>query len=284
MGTRTATWKLTKIGSYLLEPLHLEPEPVSLDTATRLLPPGGYTTLRTYRGGYALNIEDHFKRLDETARLSGQYQFKIDWYRVRNELRRTIAEYPTDEQRIRIHLDLTANPGDLYVSIEPLSTPAPDDYKDGVRAVTLSMHRDNPKAKLTSFIDRAAKVRNDLPRGINEVLMVGEKGEVLEGLSSNFFGIRSGVIYTAEEGVLSGITRSMVLEVVGELGLELRLEPVAASDLGSIDEAFITSASRAVLPVTEIDGKQVGSGAPGNITVHLLDAYQRKVARMREKI
>jgi branched-chain amino acid aminotransferase len=149
---------------------------------------------------------------------------------------------------------------------------------------TRRLQRENPKAKLTGFIETAAAVRQQLPVGINEAIMVGADGRLLEGLSSNFFAMNSGVIWTAEQGVLSGITRSLVLEVIGETSLSLKLEGVRFSDLGKIEEAFITSASRAVQPVTEMDGKPVGTGRSGPVTRRIIQGYEERLERELDTI
>jgi branched-subunit amino acid aminotransferase/4-amino-4-deoxychorismate lyase len=103
-------------------------------------------------------------------------------------------------------------------------------------------------------------------------------------MSSNFFGLRDGVIWTAEEGVLAGITRSLALEVADAMGVPVELQGVREDELSMLDEAFITSASRAVLPVVEINGKAVGTGTPGPVTQRLLQGYLERVEAELEVI
>jgi branched-subunit amino acid aminotransferase/4-amino-4-deoxychorismate lyase len=168
--------------------------------------------------------------------------------------------------------------------LETLHIPSDEEYANGVRVVTYHLQRQNPKAKLTSFIETANHVRQSLPPGINEAVMIGEEGHLLEGLSSNFFAVLDHEIWTAEQGVLSGITRSMVLDVASQEGLTMHLEGLPAEKLSLVDEVFITSASRAVLPVTEIDGKPVGSGRPGVITLLLLRRYREMIEQALETL
>lgn len=265
------------------EEIVLQPEPVSLDDASRRLPGGGYTTFRTFGHTQVLELADHFARLEETARLAG-HPLRLARARVRLALRQALEAYPAEEARVRVTLDLEKDPGALYLLVEPLHTPPAQAYEQGVRVVTHKMQRQNPKAKLTRFIETASAVRQTLPTGVNEAVMIGEDGRVLEGLSSNFFAVKDGIVWTAEEGVLSGITRSMVLELIRCEGIMLRLDELRAEDLPTLDEAFITSASRAVLPVTEMDGRPVGSGLPGPITQKLLHGYQQQIAAHLETI
>ncbi len=190
---------------------------------------------------------------------------------------------PAQDFRLRLTLDLQEKPGDLYLALQPLTVPGDQAYREGVPVLTHPMQRLLPKAKLTRFIQRSGPVRQAMPAGVNETLMVDEAGYLLEGLSSNFFAVIDGEIWTAEEGVLSGITRSLVLEGVRQLNLPLRLQPARLADAPSFQEAFITSSSRAVLPVSKIDDC-VLPASPGPLTAKLMQAYARAVDASLEEI
>jgi branched-chain amino acid aminotransferase len=271
-------WRFIPEGSIIIEDIYLKGESSSLNQASEELPQGGYTTLRTYGKNKALHLEDHFARLEETARLSGVI-IQMDWSRVRSGLRQALAAFPAPEARVRLTVDQTVKPGTLYISIEPLSTPSTEAYALGVAVTTQSMRRLSPKAKLTGFISRANEIRRQsAPENIEEVLMVAKDGRILEGLTSNFFAFYQGEIWTAEEGVLPGITRSIVLEECQNEKLRIRLSGFPLEEIPALSEAFITSTSRAVLPVTRIDNFKIGSGLPGPITNRILERYQQRVS------
>jgi branched-chain amino acid aminotransferase len=260
----------------------LDPPPTSLDEACRNLPDGAYTTLRTYKGRKALRLEDHFNRLEDSARQAG-VQIELDRVRLRQALRQLIGHNsPGGDCRIRVVLDLEAAPGDLYLVREPLKVPHPEAYQTGVAAITTTLHRDNPAAKLTAFIQHASGV--SLPPGVNEALMVDPAGSILEGLSSNFYVLLEGKLWTAGEGVLAGITRRLVLEEAQAAGIDVHFEAPAVEAIPRLLEAFITSTSRAVLPVVSIDSQQVGSGQVGPVTRRLLALYQARIERELEEI
>jgi branched-subunit amino acid aminotransferase/4-amino-4-deoxychorismate lyase len=82
-----------------------------------------------------------------------------------------------------------------------------------------------------------------------------------------------------EAGILAGITREVVLELAGRLGLDAREERVGVGDLRGADEAFLTSTTRELAPVRAIDGRPVGSGKPGATTLRLLAAFREDAAR-----
>jgi branched-chain amino acid aminotransferase len=280
------TWKLSSLSAAGKPDLLLLPlESRSLDDASLQLPGGAYTTFRTFASRKVLHLQDHLARLEQTAALSGQ-PIHLDRAALRRALRQTITSPApeADDWRIRLTLDLEDRPGDIYICLQPLETPPSEAYESGVLVTTIDLQRQLPKAKLTRFIARAGDVRQHLPAGVNEALMVDPRGCLLEGLSSNFFAVRAGLLYTAEEGVLSGITRSLVLQATAGCNISLRLEPVRLADLPALDEAFLTSTSRGVLPISEIDQVHIGQTCPGPFTHRLMIAYQTLVAQQVEEI
>lgn len=100
-------------------------------------------------------------------------------------------------------------------------------------------------------------------------------GAVTEGSSTNVFAVVDGQLYTHPEGpyILSGITRQVVLRLAAQEGITLREEPVLVSQLPKATEIFITSTNNEVMPVTKLDGRPVGNGRPGPITLRLAAAF-----------
>jgi D-alanine transaminase len=112
--------------------------------------------------------------------------------------------------------------------------------------------------------------------GAKEAWFVDGKGFVTEGSSTNAWIVtRDGAVVTrqADFGILRGITRTVVLEVIAEHGLKLEERPFTMEEAYAAREAFITSATQFVTPVVRIDGKPVGNGAPGLIASALRRDY-----------
>ncbi len=112
--------------------------------------------------------------------------------------------------------------------------------------------------------------------GAKEAWFVDAKGFVTEGSSTNAWIVtRDGAVVTrqADTGILRGITRTVVLEVIAEHGLKLEERPFSMEEAYAAREAFITSATQFVTPVVRIDGKPVGNGAPGLIASALRRDY-----------
>ena len=285
MDIAIAGWTITDDinGDPLLKPIVFHPEPLSLDEATRQLPEGAYTTFRTYRRFQIVNLTDHINRLEETARLA-DHPLSLNRAALKKALHIAFMAFPSDQKRVRVILDLTRDVGSLYILIEKLVVPSKEEYENGVAIITRRLQRNNPKAKLTDFIKTAEDVRQELPPGVHEVIMLDEHQQVLEGLSSNFFAIKSGVIWTANEGILAGITRQTVLNIIQAQGIPIKFAGINVDEISDLDEAFLTSTSRAILPVREIDGLLIGDGHPGKITRSIMTAYRAEIEHHLEVV
>lgn len=115
--------------------------------------------------------------------------------------------------------------------------------------------------------------------GAFEAILIRENGTVTEGTHSNLFAVLEGEIRThpANNYILPGITRAVVLELAAELGMTVREEAITEQELGACDELFLTGTTTDVMPVVSLDGRLVGTGEPGPIAMKL---YEGLVARM----
>ncbi|MFN8475962.1 MAG: aminotransferase class IV [Anaerolineae bacterium] len=265
--TSPITFKVTSAGA---APVNIQG--ATLDEISRALPEGTYTTMRTYGGRRFLDLPHHISRLTESLRLLDG-GVELDETRLRRGLADALAATDYPESRLRVTIPLAGLP--IYISVEPFAPYPPELYRDGVRTITMLMARQNPKAKATSFIAPSRELKSTLPPGVHEVLMVDGRGDILEGFSSNFFGILDGELRTAEEGVLAGITRGIALQAAEGI-LPVRRTPVNQVDIERLSEAFITSASREVMPVAAINDVVIGDGRPGKLT----DAIGRRFAEI----
>jgi branched-chain amino acid aminotransferase len=169
------------------------------------------------------------------------------------------------------------------VAVEPFTPPPGALYREGVRCAIVGARRAQPERKDTRFIAAAETEYQRLPAGVHEGLLVAPDGAILEGLSSNFFALRDGVLHTEGHRALPGITRSLVLDAASGL-VRVEQEAVRVSDLPTVSECFITSASRGVLPVAQVDAVTIGRGRPGPITVELGCRFQARIDAEAEEI
>ncbi|MBY6063435.1 aminotransferase class IV [Pseudidiomarina sediminum] len=119
-------------------------------------------------------------------------------------------------------------------------------------------------------------------RGAIEPLLHRD-GRITEGASSNYFAVKQGELYTApaDHLILAGITRMWVIELAQRLGLQVNEQPFHVAELGELDELFLTSSSREVQPIGQIDDIIVADGRCGKVTQQLIDAFH---ASKREHI
>ena len=115
-------------------------------------------------------------------------------------------------------------------------------------------------------------------QGAREAWLVDARGRVTEGASSNAWIVdKEGTLITRQLGpdILSGITRSVVIDVIRAQGLAFEERAFTVEEAYAAREAFVTSASQIVLPVVTIDGRPVGNGAPGLVAAALRREYHR---------
>ncbi|MBE2222425.1 MAG: aminotransferase class IV [Anaerolineae bacterium] len=248
---------------------------------------GVYSALRTFKHEKFLCLQEHIERTTQSMALLG-WDYQLDETLLRQTIHQLCVAYPGAEMgaEMRVRFDVLAEPAvslgsdsRVLVALMPFSPPSPELYEKGV-AVDFApdLVRQQPLAKTAVFAQR----RQQYPAGkadVYEYLMMDENGRLLEGTSTNFYAVRDGVVYTAGEGVLEGITRKIILDLLPEIGIPVRLQAITVPEINSLDEAFLTGSSRAVLPVVSIAGSQIGNGTPGAIGRRLLMAYNDFVAR-----
>jgi branched-chain amino acid aminotransferase len=253
-----------------------------------------YETIGTAYGRL-FAARDHLVRLERSAERIGLRA--PPRAAIERAIAETVAAAGNAESRVRVmltrgsgKLDLDPASSDdtqLLVFVFPLGPPTPEMYAKGVAVAIVSIARNNPRA-----IDPAVKSGNYLNNvlalgearrrsGAYEAILCAEDGSIAEGSTSNVFVVRAGRIWTppAAVGILDGITRAKVLELCRDNGLPLDERRFSPDELRGADEAFITSATRGVLPVTTVDEKPVGAGTPGPVTRRLMDLYDQLARR-----
>lgn len=208
----------------------------------------------------------------------------LDRRRLCAALHRVASEYPLPDSRVRFDvlrepLEFLGARSEMFVALSP-HVPVPEEFlRDGVR-VDLAPHlrRDTPRIKTSEFVVR----RKPLPLGTKERyehVLLDEHQRVLECSSSNIAFVRAGAIVSAGDGVLEGITVLVLRHVAAQLGLRWYDERLPLDALRSVDEAFLTSSGRGVVPVVQIESERVGAGRVGRVTQRLLAAYSEFAER-----
>ncbi len=253
----------------------------SLDDLNRLEPSGIYTVARTHYATNTVLLDAHLDRLEESAELES-IPLRLNRASLREALRDTLAAGGYENARFRITISRD-NPNQILLSAEPLKEVPSEILSNGAEVATYCITRPNPRAKSNAWLSLRAEASKSLPEHVYEGIVCNSRGELLEGFSSNFYAVKDEKLWTAGDHVLFGITRKIILEVTDDL-LPQHLFPVTIEDLPFMQEAFLSSSSRGVVPIVKIDGIVIGEGIPGPYTLEITRRYNSWVEENLEPI
>jgi D-alanine transaminase len=177
----------------------------------------------------------------------------------------------------------------VFAMVNPIQPPRPEATAQGVGAILLPDERwGRCDIKAIALLANVLARQMAAEQGAVEAILLRE-GRLTEGAASNVFVVHGGVVRTPplDRGILPGITRRFVLDLLEKHSRPVFEEAVFESDLRTADEIWLTSSTKEILAVTRLDGQPVGSGRPGPIWRETLDLYQRAKndamgSRMRE--
>ncbi len=245
---------------------------------------GVYSIARTFAHNKFLRLDHHLARTVNSMRLLG-WDYRLDEAHLRRAIHTLCSAFPAPEMRVR--MDVLAEPAVALgtdsrelLALAPF-TPLPADfYAQGVAVdFATGLTRGNPLIKTADFAEARAREHVGGHTTSYEALLVDGAGNILEGTSANFYGVRAGALYTAGQGVLEGITRAIILDLARDLPMPVHTTPIHVAAIDQLDEAAISSSSRGILPVVQIGDIAIGNGKPGPYTQRLMAAYDRFVAQ-----
>jgi branched-chain amino acid aminotransferase len=261
---------------------------------------GVYETLRTYNRVPFL-YDRHVNRLRASSR-----RIHLEVPFTDDELARWIDDTVAAAGEMReayIRILFTRGVGELnydprstptpttVIIVKPLEEPPARVFEKGVNICLVGILRNhpgsvNPLIKANNLLNNALAMQEANSRGGDEGLMCNYRGELSECSQANFFMVRDGVVLTppSEAGLLEGITRAFLFEIGRDAGIDVREAVLYPKDLDTAEEAFITSTTRELSPVTSIDGKPVGTGKVGEITRKLLEGYRKRAQELTSSV
>jgi len=143
-----------------------------------------------------------------------------------------------------------------------------------------------PNAKGTGgYINSVLAKREAIRDGYDEAILLNMRGFVAEGSGENLFVVRNGVVSTppVSAGILDGITRATVMEVLADDGYEIVEHELTRSDLYNADEMFFSGTAAEVTPIREVDARPVGTGKPGPVTKRAQELFKDTVTGRLER-
>ena len=239
---------------------------------------GVFDFLRTY-GGRPFHLQDHLGRLRQSAEQIGLH---CPWsVQVLTEIvEQTQSRNDHAESNIRIVVTGGASedfitPGPtprLIVMVSPLIEMPAEWYTQGVKIITASLERLMPGAKSIDYIPAILALRRAAAQGAVEALYLDGSNHVLEGTTSNLFMFANGKFVTPDRGVLSGVTRKVVLELV-QSRFPLEKRDVSLTELLAAEEIFLCSSNKEVVPVVAVDETVIDIGKPGPNTASVMSMF-----------
>ena len=159
--------------------------------------------------------------------------------------------------------------GKLFIFAESLLFPSEEKYSKGIKLLGLDYVRPIADIKTTNYALSVWDSMRWKKEGAEDVLY-HHKGLISESSRSNFFIVKDGVLITPEKDILLGITRKHVLQ----LAEKVEIRDVTWAEALQADEAFISSTTKILLPVTKIDDHTIGNGKPGPLTLDILNKFK----------
>jgi len=132
--------------------------------------------------------------------------------------------------------------------------------------------------KSNNLMNSALAAQEAIKLNAFEGVMRNYRGELTECTTANLFMVKNRVALTPplEAGLLPGITREFLFDIGKDVGVEVREQTMRDDDLFGADEAFLTSTTRELVPITTVNDRTIGRGVPGPITLKLLEAFRRR--------
>jgi branched-chain amino acid aminotransferase len=218
------------------------------------------------------------------ARLEG-FTVELNKEAVRESIASLLAQSNYGIARVRIAIS-KITPDRLAITLEAFNQTFIELRrlrKDGVDVATYGISRVNPRAKTSLWVVKRAIVQSDLSKKYYEIIITNPEGYLLEGFSSNFFAVKNGSLITSKDGILPGIMRGIVLEIAQNI-LPVKTMRVHKDELKQLDEAFLTSSSRGIIPIISIDGTKISDGRPGHFSKALSQSLEKWIISHIEKI
>jgi len=251
---------------------------------------GVYETLRTYNRQPFL-LDRHLARLRASADRLALDVPPTD-SDLETRMQQTMSRVnPGGEVTVRVLVtrgvgeltyDPAACPHPTVVIIARPHRDTPDSMlRDGVSVVVASVLRNHPRSvdpsiKSNNLLNNVLAMQEAFRQGAYEAILLNHRGELAECSQSNLFAVRDGVVLTPplDAGLLEGVTRNFLFEVGADIGVPVHEAVLREADLERVDELFITSTTREVVPVVRVGQQPIGSGRPGPVAARLLTRFR----------
>lgn len=253
---------------------------------------GAFEGIRVY-SHVIFQLEAHIARLFRSARALA-IDLKTDPEAVQSAIVETVRANSLESGYIRVSVSRGVGLGldpahmksdpTIAISTEQLRLYPQEMYQRGLDVITAST-RVPPAVCIDPQIKSLGRYVNNITAkmeanrvGAGEALMLNMEGYVAEATGDNLFLVNNGEISTppTSQGALPGITRQVVMDIAKETGIPCRQSVVTLYDVYTADEAFLTGTAAEVIAMVTCDGRPIGNGRPGPMTLQIIDAFREK--------
>jgi branched-chain amino acid aminotransferase len=253
---------------------------------------GIFEGIRVYNGRI-FKLSQHIDRLYHSAKA-----ILLDIPLERGDMERAVLDAVQMNKKKNGYIRLIVTRGEGLLGIEPSSCKSPSViiivsdiqlypeiyYKKGIAIITSSSRRIppdclDPRIKSLNYLNNIMAKLEAKQAGCLEAVILNREGFVAECTGDNIFIVKKDELLTPApyHGSLDGITRQTVIELAQELGIKTHETTLTRYDLYNADESFMTGTGAEIIPVINIDGREISDGTPGTVTKKLIKSFRESV-------
>ena len=251
---------------------------------------GVFEGIRSY-SRRVFKLKEHVDRLFESAQ-SIMLKIPLSKEQITKAVVATIKANKLDNAYIRLVVtrgegDLGLDPRKCYkgatviIITDKVALYPEKFYKEGLTIVTVPTVRNlpealNPQIKSLNYLNNILAKIEAVNAGCDEAIMLDSLGYVAECTGDNIFVVKNGHLYTPPQcmGTLRGITRDAILEIAKKNKIGTHEHVITRHEVYISDECFLTGTAAQVIPVVKVDGRVIGSGKPGLVTLSLMKKFK----------
>lgn len=253
---------------------------------------GVFEGIRSY-DGLVFKLREHINRLYRSA---GSIELKVPISKAKM-IKAVIATLRKNRlTNAYIRLVITRGPGDLgldprkcrkggviFIITDKIALYPERFYKEGLSIITSKTKRNlpdaiNPRIKSLNYLNNILAKIDAIKEKVQEAIMLTHDGYVAECTGDNIFIVSGGRLIAPppEIGTLEGITRNAVIDIAKKEKIPFTQGKFKLKDIYKSGECFLTGTAAEIVPVVKVDGRVIGSGAPGKLTRELMQKFHRK--------
>ena len=251
---------------------------------------GAFEGIRSY-AGLVFKLNEHLDRLYETA-----HTLMIDIQLPKGQMAQAIIDTLKANHLKDAYIRVIVTRGEGDLGLDPRKCKGepniiiitdkivlyPEElYKKGMAIITVPTVRNlpealNPQLKSLNYLNNILAKIEANNSGFNEAIMLDAQGYVAECTGDNIFIIKKGVLSTPAQGRLRGITRDTVLGLAEKEKIRTKECMITRHEVYIADECFLTGTAAEIIPVVKVDGRVIGDGRPGKMTLKLMKLFHAR--------